>query len=162
MTKRKTSFLDSFGEVLEDDALVDLIPVKKPSQPATAPPERRKSASVRRRKSFLETIGEALQEDPEGGTIPQKVITPREKKGFLDSLEGILKDNAFEEVMPLRNRNRKTNTTAKGPKVPEKPIQTTIESEILDKIRKVAEQKGIRVKDIINQALRRYVAAESS
>lgn len=158
MAKRKTSFLDSFAEVLEDDALTDLIPGKKPIKNTDTPPPRRKSASTRRRKSFLETIGEALQEDPEGSTIPQKVITPREKKGFLDSLHGVLKDNAFEEVMPMRPRK---SSRSKVAKVPEKPIQTTIESEILDKIRAVAEQKGIRIKDIINQALKRYVASET-
>ena len=158
MAKRKTSFLDSFGEVLDDDTLADLIPANKPAnKPADSPP-RRKATAARRRKSFLDTIGEALQEDPEGGTIPQKVITPREKKGFLDSLEGLLKDHAFEDVMPLRSPGRKAGAS---PRVSEKPIQTTIESEILDKIRKAAEQRGIRVKDIINQALKRYVAAEA-
>lgn len=161
MAKRKTNFLDSFGEVLADDTLADLIPGTRPQRknPKTPslPNPRKKAQSPKRRKSFLDTIGEALQEDPEGSTIPQKKITPTEKKGFLSSLEDVLKDNALDQVMPFRPRNRR-----RGAKVPEKPLQTTIESEILDKVRKVAESKGIRIKDIINQALKRYVASESA
>ena len=163
MAKRKTNFLDSFSEVLEDDALADLIPDKRPVRKKktltpNSRPARRKSGNTKRRKSFLDTIGEALQEDPEGHTIPEKRITSRQKKGFLASLEDVLKDNDLEEVMPLRPRyNRSTGR----PKATEKPIRTTIESEILEKVRKVAEQKGIRIKDIINQALKKYVAAES-
>ncbi|MEL7530359.1 MAG: hypothetical protein AAFN10_03585 [Bacteroidota bacterium] len=161
-------FLESMGgEAYGDDVLADLIPVRrsksttpkpktnsnKPSRPET------KRSSGGRKKRFLDSIDKQMQ-----NSRPERKTTSKGgRKSFLDTIEEALDNNVFDEIIPekpLWAKKQKSQTEAQKREEMER-FSTMITKEVLDRAREIAKQKGIRVKDVINTALRYYVEKES-
>ena len=111
-------------------------------------------------KRFLDKLaGDAYDEDVLVELIPAK-RKPRTKnrKSFLDTIEEALESNAFDDVIP-ENPSWKRR---KGKEVihVESRFSTMITTEVLERARVIAEKKGIRIKDVINIALKKYIEHE--
>ncbi|MEM6348520.1 MAG: hypothetical protein AAF927_31850 [Bacteroidota bacterium] len=161
-------FLESMGgEAYGDDVLADLIPLRRsktttPKTPAksnkTTRPEAKRSSGGRK-KRFLDSIDKQMQKSrPE-----RKTSAKGGRKSFLDTIEEALDNNVFDKIIPekpLWAKQKQPQTAAQKREEMER-FSTMITKEVLDRAREIAKQKGIRVKDVINTALRYYVDKES-
>ena len=152
-------FLESLGDPFEDNVLTDLIPTRqereKTKAQRTADNASQKRGGSRRKKRFAGRIGEALEgEEP-------KVRRVNEKR-FLETIEEALEDHAFDDLIPTRKKKppRQTPNTPKTEEEEQVRFSMMITTRILDRAREVAEQKGVRIKDVINIALQRYIDFE--
>ncbi|MDX1906629.1 MAG: hypothetical protein SF053_06300 [Bacteroidia bacterium] len=139
-------FLDIIGDAYEDDVLSEVIPVKK-------------AASSSRKKRFVESLGESLPVT----TLPKREkATPNRRMSLLDAMEEALDSRIFDEIVPPSMRVRRQ--TPAGDLLDtsdiEVPFSTMITKQVLDRAREIASLKGIRVKDVLNIALRIYVERE--
>jgi len=132
-------FLDVFGEAFEEDILDEVIPnpQKNPS-------------SKRRKKRFMPSLNEAHSPSKEKKT---------KKKSLLDTMEEALDNQVFDQLFPDA-KNRPKISDKEAQRVIESPFSTMITTEVLDRARAIAQQKGLRVKDVINKALEIYVEQE--
>ncbi|MEL6592154.1 MAG: hypothetical protein AAFQ87_09745 [Bacteroidota bacterium] len=160
-------FLESMGgEAYGDDVLADLIPVRKSSKPPqnrntkSSPPKRTeaKRSSGGRKKRFLESIDKQMQK-----SRPERKSSRGGRKSFLDTIEEALDNNVFDDIIPEKPawaKGKKPQSKSEEREEMER-FSTMITKEVLDRAREIAKQKGIRVKDVINTALRYYVDKES-
>ncbi|MCI4671971.1 MAG: hypothetical protein MRZ79_27760 [Bacteroidia bacterium] len=136
-------FLDVLGEAFEEDMLDDVIPNQKRIVP-----------SRRKKKGFLDTLNKnhkTNSEAPKGN---------KKKKSLLDTMEEALDNQVFDQLFP-DSRKRPKMTQKEINRAMESPFSTMITTEVLDRAREIARQKGIRVKDVINAALKLYVDKEA-
>ena len=140
-------FLDILGSAFEDETLEEVIPQrKKPPRPK------------RRKKRFVDVLEENIPEE-ESSLIPKKTSRPR--KSLLDTMEEALDNQVFDELFPVADKRRSTNRRSSStPPNLESRFSTMITTEVLQRAREIAESKGIRVKDVINAALKLYVEKE--
>jgi hypothetical protein len=137
-------FLDVLGEAFEEDVLSDLIPSKNK---APAPQH------TRRKKRFVEKINETIPHDK---NALSKGKTP--KKSLLDTMEEALDNQVFDQIFP-KSKSRPSSGYKPSGKL-ESPFSTMITTEVLERARQIAISKGMRVKDVINMALKIYVEQE--
>jgi len=157
----KKSFLDSIGDAFGDDVLLDVIPERKPraknSKPASNTPATKTPARRSNRKKFTDSIDQRLQESKPARTTGGK------RKSFLDTIEEALDSNAFDDIIP-KDRNWKKGSTKQRSTSKEDQLEsrfsTMITTEVLDRAKEIAKMKGIRVKDVINKALKLYLDTE--
>ncbi|MEZ4771815.1 MAG: hypothetical protein R3D00_01450 [Bacteroidia bacterium] len=141
------NFLDRLGDAYEEDVLVDLIPQKRQSSP-------------RRKKQFLGSLEENISTPKKKNSSP-KSSSSGKRKSFLDTIEEALDSNAFDEVIPVAPKwTRKPNADQMEMPVVESPFSTMITHEVLERARVIAIAKGIRIKDVINIALKKYIELE--
>lgn len=136
-------FLDSLGDAFEDNMLVDVIPTRRSSRS--------------KKKNLLKPVVDTSDPPKKKRRTSNSRKTQR-KKSFLDTIEDALDNNAFDDFLPADTSWKgkgNSSTTKVSPN--EKPFSTMITAEVLDRAREIAIQKGIRVKDVINFALKRYV-----
>lgn len=145
MAKR---FLDVLGEAFEDDVLDDVIP----------PPRRKAAAGGRRKKRFLDSLSEKLPEEEGTLTPPPSRKKGRQGKSLLDTMEEALDNQVFDSLFPQRQQRPPADQL--DPPDVESPFSTMITTQVLQRAREIAIAKGIRVKDVINLALRMYVDEE--
>lgn len=149
-------FLEKLGDSYEDDALLDIIPASRGPKQGTS----RRGNSPRRKSKLRNSIGEALEELP-SGKKEKAPSTKQKRKSFLEAMEEAFEDNAFDDIIPKNRRPQKTDRLTKEEiKVIETRFSTTITTDILELARKIAIAKNIRVKDVINTALKKYVEEE--
>ncbi|MEM7372064.1 MAG: hypothetical protein AAF587_25835 [Bacteroidota bacterium] len=140
-------FLDILGDAFEDEALEDVIP------------QRKKTVPKRRKKRFIDVLGENLPEE-ETALINRKATS---SNSLLDTMEEALDNQVFDELFPIANRKKTRNRRASANKQAaplthlESRFSTMITTEVLQRARQIAESKGIRVKDVINAALKLYI-----
>lgn len=133
-------FLDVLGEAFEEDVLDDVIPSQKQTPP-----------TKRKRKGFLDTLNKNHN--------PAQSKKGRRKKSLLDTMEEALDNQVFDQIFP-DSRQRPKLSTKDVNRALESPFSTMITTEVLDRAREIARQKGMRVKDIINMALKIYIEKE--
>jgi hypothetical protein len=134
-------FLDILAEAYDEDMLDAVIPSKrKPAGKST-----RRSGSGRRNKRFIDSINESLPPEP----------SQPARKSLLETMEEALDNQIFDEIFPKR-----TPQTDEEDRQLESRFSTMITTGVLNRARQIADQKGIRVKDVINAALRIYVEHE--
>ncbi|MFK7923403.1 MAG: hypothetical protein AB8H47_15680 [Bacteroidia bacterium] len=160
-------FLESMGgEAYGEDVLADLIPIrrsktapKKETPKVKKPRIEAKRSSGGRKKRFLDSIDKQMQKSrPE-----RKPANKGGRKSFLDTIEEALDNNVFDDIIPEKPswaKKQKPQSEAEQREEMER-FSTMITKEVLDRAREIAKQKGIRVKDVINTALRYYVEKES-
>lgn len=158
-------FLESLGEAFGEDVLVDLIPTreqrnKQVAQKKTTTPSKPPAAkkSSRGKKRFLDQIDQQMKASrPERS--PQKNHPKRStRKSFLDTIEEALDSNIFDEIIPEKPAwQRAKGQKPASPKEVQERFSTMITKEVLDRAREIAKLKGIRVKEVINAALRYYL-----
>ncbi|MDX2283350.1 MAG: hypothetical protein NW241_04275 [Bacteroidia bacterium] len=142
MAKR---FLDILSDAFDDEVLSEVIPRSKPAAPAESKP-----APSRRKKRFVEAMNEHLPVPPQ----PQR-------KTLLDAMQEALDGHLFDEIVtPGSQRSRKPAPDQFEAPALESPFSTMITTEVLERARQIAMVKGLRVKDVINVALRYYVDQE--
>lgn len=135
-------FLDILSaEAYDEDVLEGLIPNK----PKKAEKPARSGGSGRRKKRFIDSINESLPPEPKQN--------PR--KSLLETMEEALDNQVFDEIFPKR-----TSQSDEEDRQLESRFSTMITTDVLNRARQIADQKGIRVKDVINTALRIYVENE--
>lgn len=132
-------FLDVLGEAFEEDVLDDVIPTQK------QPPSRR------RKKGFLDSLNKNHNPSPKKSS--------RKKKSLLDTMEEALDNQVFDQLFP-DSRQRPKLTSKEANRATESPFSTMITTEVLDRARGIAREKGMRVKDVINIALKIYVETD--
>lgn len=141
------NFLDRLGDAYEEDVLVDLIPQKRQTSP-------------RRKKQFLGSLEENIS-SPKKKNSPSKSSSSGKRKSFLDTIEEALDNHAFDEVIPVAPKwARKPNPDQMEMPTVESPFSTMITNEALERAREIAIAKGIRIKDVINIALKMYIDKE--
>lgn len=160
-------FLESMGgEAYGEDVLADLIPVrrsktapKQETKKVQKPRTEAKRSPGGRKKRFLDSIDKQMQKSrPE-----RKPANKGGRKSFLDTIEEALDNNVFDDIIPekpLWTKKQRPQSEAEKREEMER-FSTMITKEVLDRAREIAKQKGIRVKDVINTALRYYVEKES-
>jgi hypothetical protein len=151
MAKR---FLDILGDAFEDDVLTDLIPKTQKAVPRSAP-------AVSKKKSFVETMKQSLPMEKSVQKPVSASSQPR-RLTLLDAMEEALDSNLFDEIVPPASRNiRKGQIPDQfDPPQVEKPFHMMLTAEVLERAREIALAKGMRVKDVINAALKVYVEQE--
>lgn len=130
-------FLDVIGDTLDDDDLTDIIPKARKKRSTSG-----SSSPSRKRKRLVDSINE---------NIPAEETTRR--KTLLETMEEAFDDAAFDGVFPTR---KGAGSIKPDPSL-ESRFSTMITTQILEKARQIATKRGIRVKDVINTALRLYV-----
>ena len=148
-------FLDTLADAFDDEVLGEVIPQQRKSR----------GSSRRGKKSFLENLEKSLDETPREKPVRAKAKSKPRRKSFLDTLEEALDSHAFDDVIPVEKPRwkRKPSEVADDPFIPdevESRFSTMITTEVLNRAREIAIAKGIRVKDVINIALSRYVEEE--
>ena len=130
---------------------------------------------AKHKKRFLDSIGAALRENVVEEIILERKVLPKRKLGFLDMLDGGgLDSEALEVVMPSREMIKRQKELAanlpqktllpnknflKAPiKRPLKTVEysTEIYTELLEKLRDVADVRKVSINDLFNQALNEY------
>ncbi|MEM6767513.1 MAG: hypothetical protein AAF824_07125 [Bacteroidota bacterium] len=150
-------FLDALEDAFEDDVLSDIIPSgyseqKKASGKKTITRNKPLSSSTRK-KNLRNSLGDALNDLSNSRSSKGKSSG---RKSFLDTIEEALEDNAFDDIIPQKRQSRSPSAHEL-----ESRFQTMITTDVLDRAKEIAISKGIRVKDVINIALKRYVDIES-
>jgi hypothetical protein len=125
----------------EEDVLDAIIPDKRKK----AAKSTRSRGSGRRKKRFIDSINENLPPEPKGS----------QRKSLLETMEEALDNQVFDEIFPKR-----TPQSDEEDRQIESRFSTMITTDVLNRARQIANQKGIRVKDVINMALRIYVETE--
>jgi hypothetical protein len=148
-------FLDTLADAFDDEVLGEVIPQQRKSRGSTR----------RGKKSFLESIGQSLDEPPQEKPTRAKAKSKPRRKSFLDTLEEALDSHAFDDVIPIEQprwkRKTQPDTEDFSAAELESRFSTMITTEVLNRAREIAIAKGIRVKEVINIALSRYVEEES-
>ncbi|MEL6194116.1 MAG: hypothetical protein AAFR66_18795 [Bacteroidota bacterium] len=151
-------FLDALEDAFEDDVLSDVIPSAYSEQKNASGKKtiirNKPLSSSRRKKNLRDSLGDALNDL--ANTKKPNSKSSSHRKSFLDTIEEALEDNAFDDIIPVR-RAKRAGSNADV----ESRLQTMITTEVLNRAREIAVSKGIRVKDVINIALKRYVEDES-
>lgn len=138
-------FLDLLADAYEEEELDQVIPTTQKSS-GKKPRTTKSSGSSRRKKRFRDSITEALPPEPRKNG----------RKSLLQTMEEALESEAFDNIFPEKPHISRD----KEQKDLEIRFSTMITSEVLNRARQIAEQKKIRVKDVINMALRMYVEQE--
>lgn len=138
-------FLDILADAnaYDEDVLDGLIPSKRKKA------EKNSRGGARRKKRFIDSINESLPPEPDG----------KGRKSLLETMEEALDNHVFDEMFPRKSgQGAKTEQDDRQLEI---RFSTMITSNVLNRARQIAEQKGVRVKDVINAALRMYVEQES-
>ncbi len=155
-------FLENLADSFEDDALTDIIPGSRRS---TEPAPKRHVSSGRKHK-LRSSLGDKLEELPNAPKTKQLKRTKRTKaskkrKSFLEAMEEAYEENAFDDIIPKQRRPYSNATISpKEVEVLETRFSTTITTDILNLARRIAIIKNVRIKDVINRALERYIEEE--
>lgn len=145
-------FLDILSDAFEEDALTDIIPAERSRRKSPPKPAAKRSRGGKRRKRFVERMNESLPAEAGEKTS--------QRKSLLDTMEEALDNQIFDDLFPAPRRR-----TSKGALPPQDPnlesrFSTMITTEVLNRAREIAQHKGIRVKDVINAALKLYIDQE--
>lgn len=143
-------FLDILADAYEEDELDALIPAKRKTADKKPRSENKgtQGGGGRRKKRFIDQINENLPPEPPKG---------KGRKSLLETMEEALDNQVFDEIFP---RKPDSHSLDQEQKALESRFSTMITTEVLTRARQIAELKGIRVKDVINTALRIYVERE--
>ncbi|MEM9985780.1 MAG: hypothetical protein AAF804_11885 [Bacteroidota bacterium] len=136
-------FLDILADAHDDEELGSLIPHQRKTSS-----KRKKEANtpVRRKKRFRDSIDEA---------IPAETRPKSNRRSLLETLEEAFDGEVFDHLFPKKRGLSEEETRSL-----ESRFSTMITTQVLARARQIAEAKGIRVKDVINTALKIYVEQE--
>ncbi|MEL6251310.1 MAG: hypothetical protein AAFR87_04795 [Bacteroidota bacterium] len=141
-------FLETLGDVFEDDMLQDVIPMRKGQKPA-------------KRKSVLRDLQEEKASNKKEFTPSKKQDSKKRRKSFLESIEDALENNAFDDIIPNNpSWSHKRKHTSKTNKEFETRLSTSIPTNVLDRAKEIAKLKQLNLKEVINIALKWYVENE--
>ena len=138
----KKSFLDTLADGYEDDVLDSLIPHKQ--KPRSS--KRTAGGSNRRKKRFIDSMSENLPDPP-----------AKKGKSLLETMEEAHDNNIFDDLFPMRRNVKQSKEMQRL----ESRFSTMITTDVLKRAQQIAETRGIRVKDVINTALKLYVEKEA-
>ncbi len=150
-------FLERLGDAFGDDELDDLLPTRKRESARTThkrststPPTERSKPS--HRKKFIKNIEQALDQK-----VPFNNKLKRDKT-FLEAMEGALEDQAFDNIFPKKSVRQAEQPVSDDETYVQ--FQTLISLKVFNRAKEIAIQKGIRIKDVINIALKWYLDHE--
>lgn len=163
------SFLDTLDDGYEDQFLSDLIPgrtAKKPerasrSRMSEKPTNSSKKTSRSRKKSFLRSIEENIGESTPKRSKPVTAQKKAKRKSFLETIEEAYEDAAFDDLIPDRKWTKKERTDFNTDHDFERKFGTLVTPVVLKRVKEIASSKGVRVQDVIQRALERYLQQES-
>ncbi len=163
------SFLDTLDDAFDDHVLSDLIPDARKPKPASTPRSSsgKGKTSSSRKKSFLSTIEENISEQsPKRVATPAPSGKPEEKratskrKSFLETIEEAYDQAAFDDIIPTRSWSRKEAQDFSPDKEFERQFGKILTPRVMTRVKEIADSKGIRVRDVIERALERYLQQE--
>ncbi|MDW3650710.1 MAG: hypothetical protein R8P61_26785 [Bacteroidia bacterium] len=138
-------FLETLGDVFEDDMLQDVIPMRKGQKPA-------------KRKNFLKALQDEKSEKKSAFTSSKTADTKKRRKSFLESIEDALENNAFDDIIPNNpSWTQKKKNTSTLNKEFETRLSTSIPTNVLDRAKEIAKLKQLNLKEVIHIALKWYV-----
>ena len=141
-------FLETLGDVFEDDMLQDVIPMRKGQKPA-------------KRKNFLKALGDDNAKKKSSFTSSKNSDSKKRRKSFLESIEDALENNAFDDIIPNNPAwSQKRKDAAKTNKEFETRLSTSIPTNVLDRAKEIAKLKQLNLKEVIHIALKGYVENE--
>ncbi len=152
-------FLESLGEAFGEDVLVDLIPTREKKPTSRKPRESKPAAPKggRSKKRFIDQIDEQMKANRPERNIAAHSPKRSHRKSFLDTIEEALDSNVFDEIIPEKPSWTRKGGVPVSTKEAQERFSTMITKEVLDRAREIAKLKGIRVKEVINAALRYYL-----
>ena len=142
MAKR---FLDTLGNAFEEDILEDVIPSRKFTQ------------DKNRRQTRSESKSKPVRKRTRRKSAPKKST----RKSFLQTLEDALDNHAFDDFIPENILADQGSLLSKDGRL-ESRLSTMITTDVLNRAREIAQNKGIRIKDVITIALKWYIDKEGS
>ncbi len=136
-------FLDILADAHDDEELGSLIPHQRKNAPKR---KKEANAPVRRKKRFRDSIDEAIPAEPR----PKS-----NRRSLLETLEEAFDGEVFDHLFP-----KKPGLSEEETRSLESRFSTMITTQVLARAKQIAEARGIRVKDVINTALKIYVEQE--
>ena len=141
-------FLETLGDVFEDDMLQDVIPMRKGQKPA-------------KRKNFLKALEDDTAKKKTTFSSSKTSDSKKRRKSFLESIEDALENNAFDDIIPNNpSWGQKRKDTSKTNKEFETRLSTSIPTNVLDRAKEIAKLKQLNLKEVIHIALKWYVENE--
>ena len=91
--------------------------------------------------------------------MSENLPDPPAKKGksLLETMEEAHDNNIFDDLFPMRRNVKQSKEMQRL----ESRFSTMITTDVLKRAQQIAETRGIRVKDVINTALKLYVEKEA-
>ena len=145
-------FLTRIEQPVSEEVLSDLFTPRKSSGEEKNATEGGEKPSVpgSRRKRFLKSINSSLEKQENSSSD----YTPASERRFLDAMEDALNDQAFDNIFPARKQSGAPSQSENHVEI---PFSLMISEKIFSRAKQIALTKGIRVKDVINLALERYI-----
>lgn len=152
-------FLDILGDAYDEEALEDVIPKRK--KPAAKPKAKTSAKPKRRKKRFFDVLGANLPEEETSLTKKTGVKkTAGSSKSLLDTMEEALDNQVFDDLFPVASKKPQSSRSSSPPSNLESRFSTMITTAVLQRAREIAQAKGVRVKEVINAALKLYIEKE--
>jgi hypothetical protein len=147
MTKRKKGgFLERISTALKESVTMELVAEKEVRKP--------------RKKGFLDTLEDEPDNELLDELIPLRRETPQKRnKQFLQNLEKNVEKSVFDDLFPSQPEwfKKKDKHEKVKPRKPQARISSSIDEDLMQEIRRMAELKQIRIKDILQEALEVWV-----
>lgn len=163
------SLLDTLDDGYEDQFLPDLIPGRASQNPERTSRSRvsekpaastGKSPSRSRKKSFLRSIEENMGDRAPKRTASAGSQPKAKRKSFLETIEEAYEDEAFDDLIPDRKWAQKERSDFQADSNFDRKIASLVTPAVLKRVKEIASSKGVRVQDVIQRALERYLQQE--
>lgn len=145
-------FIARIEQPMSEEILADLFTSRKKDTKSGGATDHGKAqrGSGNRKKSFMKALN--LSREKQENT--SKEYAPSSERRFLNAMEDVLNDEAFDSIFPTKRQQPKAAGT---PLMSEVPFSLMISENIFKRAKQIAQEKGVRVKDVINLALERYI-----
>lgn len=164
------SLLDTLDDGYEDQFLSDLIPGRTSKKPERVSRSRMsdkpasssgKKSSRSRKKSFLRSIEENIGESTPKRSAPAPAQKKAKRKSFLETIEEAYEDAAFDDLIPDRKWSKKERSDFNTDHDFERKFGALVTPVVLKRVKEIAASKGVKVQDVIQRALERYLQQEA-
>lgn len=145
-------FIARIEQPMSEEVLADLFTSRRKGNKSEGATDHRKSqrGTGTRKKSFMKALSGSREKQDKASDE----YTPSSERRFLNAMEDVLNDEAFDSIFPTK---RQQNKTSGSPLMSEVPFSLMISENIFKRAKQIAQEKGVRVKDVINLALERYI-----
>ncbi|MEM6633141.1 MAG: hypothetical protein AAF694_25950 [Bacteroidota bacterium] len=145
-------FIARIEQPLSEEVLADLFTSRKSAPKSTDGQGGKSTQSIpgSRKKRFLKSLNTSR----ENSTNSPNEYAPSSERRFLDAMEDVLNDQAFENIFPSKKKAAPQDKILDESEV---PFSLMISENIFNRAKQIAQSRGVRVKDVINMALERYI-----
>ncbi len=144
-------FIARIEQPMSEEVLADLFTSRRRgiNSSENSPVDKTQSTSSNRKKSFMKAMNRSRDNKSSSSEY-----APTSERRFLDAMEDVLNDEAFESIFPTKRQGKVNPETPISTDV---PFSLMISENIFNRAKEIAQEKGVRIKDVINLALERYI-----